>query len=132
MSDSPSSAPVGAIGWADLTVGDADGVRDFYAAVVGWAPTPLDMGGYADYVMQAPGAARPQAGICHARGANAGLPPVWLMYVTVADLAASLAACLARGGTVLAGPRDAGGGASFAVIRDPAGAVLALHQERAA
>ena len=128
MSDSSSPAPVGAIGWVDLTVADAPGIRDFYAAVVGWAPTPLDMGGYADYMMQAPGAPGPQAGICHARGANAALPAVWVPYVTVADLAASLAACRARGGAVLSGPQDAGGGATFAVIRDPAGAVVALHQ----
>jgi predicted enzyme related to lactoylglutathione lyase len=128
MSDPSPPAPVGAIGWADLTVADAEGVRDFYAAVVGWAPTPLAMGDYEDYVMQAPGAPGPQAGICHARGVNAGLPPTWLMYVTVADLAASLAACEARGGAVVAGPRAAGGGAAFAVVRDPAGAVVALYQ----
>jgi predicted enzyme related to lactoylglutathione lyase len=119
---------VGALGWADLTVADAAGIRDFYAAVVGWTPTPLAMGDYDDYVMQAPGAPGPQAGICHARGANAGLPPAWLVYVTVADLAASVSACEARGGAVVAGPRGAGGGARFAVIRDPAGAVIALFQ----
>ena len=29
------------------------------------------------------------AGVCHARGANANIPPVWLVYFTVADLAAA-------------------------------------------
>jgi len=124
----PAPLPVGAIGWADLTVPNADAVRDFYAAVVGWAPTPLTMGDYSDYLMQAPGAPAPQAGVCHARGPNAGVPPVWLVYITVADLAASLLACRARGGEVVSGPRDAGGGAAFAIIRDPAGAVAALFQ----
>ena len=33
-----------------------------------------------------PGAAQPVSGICHARGSNADLPPVWLIYITVADL----------------------------------------------
>lgn len=129
MSDTAPRKLVGSIGWADLTVEHAEGVRDFYEAVVGWAPTALDMGGYADYVMQAPGAPDGQAGICHARGANAKIPPVWLMYVIVADLHASIAACEARGGAVVNGPRGAGGGAQFAVIRDPAGAVLALYQD---
>jgi uncharacterized protein len=131
MSDTsatPSVPPIGSIGWVDLTVPDADGLRDFYAAVVGWTPTPLSMGAYSDYLMQAPAADAPQAGICHARGANAELPPVWLVYLIVADLDASLEACRARGGQVLAGPRAAGGTARFAVIRDPAGAVAALHQ----
>lgn len=127
--DAPRPAPaVGSIGWADLTVPNADEVRDFYAAVVGWTPTPLSMGDYSDYLMQAPRAEAPQVGICHARGANAGIPPAWLIYLIVADLDASLDACRAKGGEVLAGPRSAGGTARFAIVRDPAGAVAALHQ----
>jgi predicted enzyme related to lactoylglutathione lyase len=127
-SATPAVPPIGSIGWVDLTVPNADELRDFYSAVIGWVPTPLSMGGYSDYVMQAPEAESPQAGICHARGANASLPPVWLVYLIVADLDASLEACTARGGEVLAGPRGAGGTARFAIIRDPAGAVAALHQ----
>jgi uncharacterized protein len=128
MSDTPSTPAVGSIGWIDLTVPNAVELRDFYSAVVGWAPTPLEMDGYSDFLMQAPGTGAPQAGVCHARGQNAAIPPVWLVYVIVADLDASLVECTARGGTILSGPRGAGGGARFAVIRDPAGAVLALHQ----
>lgn len=131
MSDASTAAPVppvGSIGWVDLTIPNADEVRDFYAAVIGWAPTALSMGEYSDYLMQAPGAPGPQAGVCHARGPNAGLPPVWLVYLIVADLDRSLAECRARGGEVLAGPRSGGGTARFAIIRDPAGAVCAIHQ----
>lgn len=29
---------IGAVGWFDLTVEDAESVRDFYAGVVGWTP----------------------------------------------------------------------------------------------
>jgi predicted enzyme related to lactoylglutathione lyase len=53
---------------------------------------------------------------------------VWLVYISVADLDASLAACTERGGVVVTGPKNAGGGSRYAVIRDPAGAVAALHQ----
>lgn len=38
---------------------DAEHIRDFYAAVTGWAAQPLSMGDYADYVMTAPGTAAP-------------------------------------------------------------------------
>lgn len=124
---SETTPEVGAIGWQDLTVSDAERVRDFYAAVVGWTAEPVDMGGYADFNMIAPGSGRTVAGVCHARGVNADLPAQWLLYLTVADLDASLAACRARNGTILSGPR-AMGGARFAVIRDPAGAVAALYQ----
>jgi uncharacterized protein len=123
----PPPPPIGSIGWADLTVSDAAAVRDFYTSVVGWTAMPLSMGAYDDYVMNAPGSETPTAGVCHARGKNAALPPVWLMYITVADLDASLAACRAGGGTVLSEPRGSGGSARYAVIQDPGGAAVALY-----
>ena len=123
----PAQSAVGMIGWVDLTVPDADRLRDFYAAVTGWVPQPLSMGDYSDYVMATPESGTGVAGVCHARGQNAAIPPVWLVYIVVADLDASLAACRAGGGEVLLGPKSAGGAARFAVIRDPAGAVCALH-----
>jgi hypothetical protein len=118
---------VGSISWMDLTIPNAEVVRDFYAAVAGWKADPIDMGGYHDYCMVPPEAAVPAAGICHARGPNTDLPPQWLIYITVADLPASLAACAARGGKVVAPSREMGGG-KMAVIQDPSGAVAALYQ----
>lgn len=117
----------GTISWTDLTIPNADAVRDFYAAVAGWQAQPVDMGGYSDYCMLPPGADAPAAGICHARGDNANLPAQWLIYITVPDLATSLAACAAQGGKVVAPVREMGGG-RMAVIQDPAGAVAALFQ----
>jgi predicted enzyme related to lactoylglutathione lyase len=110
----------------DLTVADAESLRDFYAAVAGWRAEPVAMGGYDDYVM-APAGGEAAAGICHARGTNAALPAQWLIYIVVADLEASLAECVARGGRVVREPRGAGG-SRFAIIEDPAGAVAALSQ----
>lgn len=118
---------VGTVGWIDLTVADAAPVRDFYADVVGWTPTGLDMGGYEDFVMTASGG-DVVAGVCHARGPNVGLPAVWLPYFVVSDIAASVAACAARGGAVVSGPRDMGEYGVMAVLRDPAGAHCAAIQ----
>jgi predicted enzyme related to lactoylglutathione lyase len=116
----------GTITWIDLTVGDADTNRDFYQAVAGWTPEPVPMGAFADYVMNdADGDAA--AGICHARGGNAELPPQWLVYITVDDLDHALAECQRLGGSVLTTPRGYAGG-RYSVIKDPAGAVCALYQ----
>src|SRR4051794_7494548 len=123
-------AAVGTIGWIDLTVPDATRVRDFYQGVVGWPASDVDMGGYSDYCVHPPGAEQPVAGVCHARGHNASVPPAWLIYITVADVDASAAKFLDLGGAVLDGPRDLGGMGRFAVIRDPAGAVCALFQAK--
>jgi predicted enzyme related to lactoylglutathione lyase len=122
---------VGSISWSDLTVDDAERVRDFYEKVVGWKSQAFDMGGYSDYVMSTPKRGkepeRVVAGICWKRGPNADLPSQWLVYLIVPDLAASLASCKKLGGALVAGPRALSGG-TVAVVRDPGGAVCALFQ----
>jgi len=123
-----SSNIPGSIAWTDLTVPNADEVRDFYAAVAGWTVMPVKMEGYQDYCMVPAGAEAPVAGVCHARGPNAHLPAQWLIYITVADLRTSLDACLAKGGRIVAPEREMGGG-KMAVVQDPAGAVAALFQQ---
>jgi predicted enzyme related to lactoylglutathione lyase len=116
----------GRIGWIDLTVDNADAVRDFYKAVVGWGHEDVAMGDYSDYAMTAADG-EAVSGICHARGGNAGLPSGWLIYITVADIEKSVAACEAHGGDVLVPVKGMAGG-HFCVIRDPAGATAALFQ----
>ena len=118
---------VGTIAWRDLTVKDADRVKDFYADVVGWNVEAVAMGEYSDYCMVPAEGKLPEVGVCHARGVNADLPAQWLMYVVVADLEASLARCKELGGEQLTKARGSGEG-RFAVIKDPAGAVCALYQ----
>lgn len=127
MSD--DAKPVmGTIGWTDLTVPNAEEVRDFYAEVVGWKPEPVDMGGYSDFTMLSPDNGAAVSGVCHARGGNADLPAQWLIYVYVADLDARLERCRALGGKVLAGPKSMGK-SRYAIIRDPAGAAMGLYQQ---
>jgi predicted enzyme related to lactoylglutathione lyase len=123
----PAPTKIGSIGWIDLTIPDAENVRDFYQAVVGWEPAAVEMDGYSDFVVN-DAAGRPVGGICHARGGNADQPPVWMIYIHVADLDQSLAAAQARGGVLVTGPKSHGDSSRFAVIRDPAGAFCALYQ----
>ena len=78
--------------------------------------------------MISPATGEAVAGICHARGGNADLPPVWMVYWVVADLEQSLARCRKEGGEVVVGAREMGDTGRYAVIRDPAGAVAALWQ----
>jgi len=126
MANDAPPAP-GQIGWIDLTVSDAEAVRDFYQDVAGWTPSPVAMGDYQDYSMNAAGG-QSVAGICHARGVNADLPPVWMVYIVVADLDAAIARAEARGGKLLRAPEGTGGGTRYGVIQDPAGAVAALME----
>lgn len=123
MADKPRA---GTIGWIDMTVADAPGLREFYCAVVGWGSSDVSMGDYSDFNMTTPDGAA-VAGICHARDGNAELPGGWLIYIVVDDVEASAARCMELGGDVLVKPRGLAGG-RFCVIRDPAGATAALYQ----
>lgn len=117
----------GSILWHDLTVERAEEVRDFYRSVVRWECEPVSMGDYDDFEMLPPGSDEAVAGVCHARGSNEGLPAQWLVYVSVEDLDESLSRCVEGGGEIVRGPRNMGD-ARYCVIRDPAGAVMALYQ----
>lgn len=117
------------IAWLDLTVPNAEELRDFYSNVAGLTAEPLDMGGYSDFVMRDRDG-NSLAGVCHARGGNTGIPPVWLVYFVVDDLDASLREVSARGGAVVAGPTAMGDGARYCVVRDPAGAHCALFEKK--
>ncbi len=119
---------VGSIGWTDLTVDNAEEIRNFYSEVVGWKADPIDMGGYNDFNMTQPASGEAVAGVCHARGGNTGLPTQWIMYVTVEDIESSADRCKQLGGKVLTGPTGSAGKDRTCVIQDPAGAVIALYQ----
>ncbi len=125
------AARVGHIAWLDLTVPDASATRDFYRQVVGWTAQDVEMEDagerYADFNMCGEDG-DPAAGICHARGVNAGLPPVWMMVLPVGDLAESLRRVEQEGGEILKSSRGNDGEPTSAVIQDPVGACIALVQ----
>jgi predicted enzyme related to lactoylglutathione lyase len=123
VEEKPSN--IGRIEWMDLTVNDASHVRNFYTSVVGWSSSEVDMGSYSDFNINLPGTQDTIAGVCHARGSNQNIPSQWLIYVRVESVADSAEKCKKLGGEVLDGPRRMGG-SNFCVIKDPAGAVMAL------
>lgn len=124
-----SKEGMGVIEWVDLTVPNAGEIRDFYCKVIGWTAVPEVVDDYNDYSMIPPGSDEAITGICHAQGENADQPPVWMVYISVEDLDASLASCRELGGSVIIGPKPLGED-RYAVIKDPAGAILALYESK--
>ena len=130
-----SGSNAGHVLWLDLTVENAESVREFYAAVIGWDATEVSMGEYSDYMMmasgdrpaRAPEQAQVVAGICHAKGENSGLPAQWVNYFGVVDLGQSLEKVSELGGKQVGEIRTYGP-SRFAVIEDPAGAVCGLFE----
>lgn len=125
----PSLKGSGRIAWLDLTVPDASETQDFYQGVVGWSAANVEMndasGPYADYALSTPDGAA-VAGVCHARGVNEDLPPVWLICLPVGDLQESLSRAREEGGEVLDVREGSVGDYNYAVVRDPVGVCLAL------
>ncbi len=124
-----AAARVGCISWLDLTVSDASARRDFYRQVVDWSVQDVEMEDanerYADYNMLGDDGI-PAAGVCHARGVNLGLPPIWMIYLPVGDLAESVRRVQEEGGKIIKATRGNDGEYACAVVQDPVGAHLAL------
>ena len=123
---------IGSIISTDLTIENADEMRDFYKQVIGWESEDLTMkdenGTSADYVMK-DAAGNWVGGVCHSRGVNKGIPPQWIVYINVADIAQSLETCKKLGGKVIKESRLSDGTLQYAMIQDPAGAILAITKE---
>ncbi len=124
-----AAARVGLISWLDLTVSDASATRDFYRQVVGWSVQDVEMEDasehYADYKMFGDDG-NPAAGVCHARGVNLGLPPIWMIYLPVGDLAESVRRVREEGGEIIKATRENDAQYAYAVVQDLVGAYLAL------
>ena len=117
-----SEAKVGKLVWIDATYADAPRLRDFYSNVIGWTVHDHPMGDYADFSMRSPDGVD-VAGVINQRGMNAGLPPVWIPYFAVANLAEAKDRAVAAGGEIIEYPST-----KVVYVRDPAGAIVALVQ----
>jgi len=121
---------IGSVSWFDLTVPNAEEVRDFYSKVIGWKSEAVSMakGEYEDYNMKAPESDLTVTGVCHAKGVNADLPATWLLYITVENIDKSIKECKANSGKIIVESKDMGNYGRYCVIEDPAGAVCALFE----
>lgn len=88
------------------------------------------MGDYLDFNLNSPISNTPSAGVCHARGVNASLPPYWMVYVIVEDIDKSTEQCQVLGGKVITPAKEMGNYGRYTVIQDPAGAYMALLTPR--
>lgn len=126
-----NKSTIGQVVWTDLTVENADELKDFYKEVIGWEIKNVSMKDgedeYNDYaMMSAPDKAA--GGVCTKRGVNKGIPSQWIMYISVENVANSLAKALELGGTSMHEIKNKEGKLQFAIVQDPAGAVFGLAE----
>lgn len=114
--------------WYELMTKDAARAKAFYEAVVGWtiapgAEPPLFYGHIARADGRQVGGVLPLSEDMLAQGAH----PIWVGYIAVDDLDATLAQVVAHGGRALMPRMDIDEG-SFAMVMDPWGASFYLMQ----
>lgn len=119
--------PDGSFIWYELITPDPDAAKVFYDAVVGWDIEPAPAGPL-DYRMIRRGDGGNAGGVMRLGPdmAEAGGRPVWLAYLSVADVDAKVAAITAEGGAVHMPPTDMPGIGRLAMVTDPAGASFYL------
>ncbi len=118
-------APLGAPCWIDLTTSDVDGAQEFYGRVFGWT---FESAGpeYGGYVTAAKDGHQ-VAGLM-ANRPEMQFPDSWGTYFNTADIAATVAAVSAAGGSVYMGPMEIPVKGHMGLATDPSGAVFGLWQ----
>jgi hypothetical protein len=128
MSTPENSRPAAnSIAWNELITPDPVEAVRFYSELFGWTTEAFPMPG-GSYTMLKHGEksfggvmAPPQQGI----------PPHWLNYVSVPDLDAAVAKAKSLGAKVCLEPMVVGEAGRIAVITDPQGASIGLHESPA-
>lgn len=114
----------GAFSWAELTTSDPDAAQAFYRKLFGWTAREMSLPSGAYTTFQVGDVT--VGGMMRMPDEAAGTAPTWGVYVTVADVDATVEQARALGGTVIATPREIPGVGRMAVIEDPQGARVSV------
>ncbi len=130
----PAEAPCpkpGHVSWNELITTDPTSSASFYGKLFGWQAVPFVApgapAGDAAYLVFKTDANDTGVGGMMAEP-TPGVPPHWMPYVIVKDADASLAKAVELGAKALMPVMAIGGVGRVAVIQDPLGAVIGLHE----
>lgn len=116
--------------WFDLSTEDMASSTRFYTALMGWTTEAWNAGGGMPYTMfkgeDTFGGVMPLP----KEAKDMGAPPNWMGYVAVNDVDAACVKTGQLGGRVLVPGTDIPEVGRFAVVADPAGAVLAVFASK--
>jgi predicted enzyme related to lactoylglutathione lyase len=121
--------PAGSFCWIELHTTDQPAAKNFYNALFGWEAQDMPMGPndvYTIFKLQG----RDAAAGCTLRPDERwqGVPPHWLIYITVENADAAVAKAQQLGGKILAPAFDVMDAGRMAVVQDPTGAIFCPWQ----
>ncbi len=121
----------GSFSWIELSTTDQNAAKVFYGSLFGWAVNDSPMGPDDFYsIFKVKGRDVGAACAMRPEQRSMGVPPHWMIYITVdsADAAATRAAQL--GGKVLAPAFDVMDIGRMSVLQDPTGAIFSVWQAK--
>lgn len=117
--------------WADLGTTDAEAAVGFYSALFGWEAENTSAGPAGTYVV-CRRESKDVAALYEQDEAmrSRGVPPMWLVYISVDDVAAATRSAEEAGGSVHAQPFDVAEAGRMSLVQDPTGAMFALWEAK--
>ena len=119
----------GSFCWIELATTDQNAAKGFYAGIFDWVAVDFPMGPDEVYTMfNLDGHNAAAAYRLKPEMQSQGIPPHWMLYVTVANADETAARMPALGGKLMKEPFDVFDAGRMAVIQDPTGAAFCLWQ----
>lgn len=109
----------------ELNTHDLPKAKEFYSALFGWQLQDMPMADGKNYTMINVGDG---TGGGMMTAPDPGIPPHWLAYVAVDDLAASTKRAKDLGATMIMENIPVADYGKFTILKDPTGAVIAMWQ----
>lgn len=130
MSDKTEYAP-GTFCWADAGTTDVDAAKRFYGEVLGWSFHDSPMG-EGQFYSHAQIRGKDVAALYEQKAEMRamGMPPFWLLYISVKSVEEVTSRVEKLGGKVMMPPFDVMDAGRMAIIGDPTGAGVALWEPK--
>jgi hypothetical protein len=121
--------PAGNFVWFELSTSDPAAAKQFYSSLLGWDAQDFPMGPGMVYTMfQLNGRDAAGAYAMKPEDRQLGIPPNWLLYISVDNADATVASSLEHGGSAMSPAFDIPNVGRMAVLQDPVGAIVAIFQ----
>ncbi|HLI86540.1 MAG TPA: VOC family protein [Bryobacteraceae bacterium] len=121
----------GSFCWLELYANDQNAAKQFYQSLFGWASDDMPMGPGEVYTLfSLEGRNAAAATGLNERMRAQGVPPHWMLYISVESADAAAAKAQQAGGKLMAPPFDVADFGRMAVVQDPTGAHFSIWQPK--
>ena len=117
----------GEVAWIECASADVEATKAHYEKLCGWTFEGMEMADAGTYWVASLNG-KMVAGVMAKEAIPYNVPPHWLVYLEVADIAAAVKDVTDTGGKVLREPFEVPGVGQIAIVSEPSGAGLGLLQ----